>query len=56
MVQAKIIITVRMHRDVKEAAAKAAAAENRNLTNLIEHLLVEHCKQSGTLPKDWIPK
>jgi hypothetical protein len=41
------IVQLRMRPALKEAAEKAAAADSRSLTSLIEKLLVEHLRVAG---------
>jgi predicted HicB family RNase H-like nuclease len=42
---------MRIDRKLKEAAEKAADADQRTLAGLIVKLLTEHCQQAGTLKK-----
>jgi hypothetical protein len=42
--------------ELKEAALRAAAADQRTLTSLIEMLLTRHCQQHGFLPAEKKPK
>jgi hypothetical protein len=44
-------IGLRLAPEVKEAAEKAAADDQRSLSSLIERLLVTHLKKNGYLPK-----
>lgn len=45
--------TVRIDDEVLAAVQRLADAENRPVTNLIETLLIERCKEAGELPQDW---
>jgi hypothetical protein len=42
--------------ELKAAVEKAAAADQRSLTSLIEMLLTRHCQQHGFLPAEPKPK
>lgn len=42
---------IRMRPTVKAAGEKAAAADNRSLSALMEMLLIEHLTAEGFLPK-----
>lgn len=42
-----ISISFRVSPRFKELLEAAAAASNRSQTNMVEHLLFEHCKQQG---------
>lgn len=42
-------VNLRLHPSLKAAAEKAAAADHRSLTGLIEKLLADHCKKNGLL-------
>jgi len=44
-------VNLRLQPSLKEAAEKAAAADQRSLTSMIEKLLVAHLKKFGYLPK-----
>ena len=44
-------VNLRLQPSLKEAAEKAAAADQRSLTSLIEKLLVAHLRTRGFLPK-----
>jgi len=44
-------INLRIRPELKEAADKAAADDNRSLTSLIEKLLIDHLKEKGYLPQ-----
>ena len=48
-------LSLRLNPQIKELAFKAAAADQRSLTSLIEKLLVEHLKANGYLPKEEKP-
>jgi predicted HicB family RNase H-like nuclease len=43
-------INGRFPPDVHEAALRAAAAERRNLTSFVEHVLAQHLTRAGFLP------
>ncbi len=43
-------VTLRVDPEIKAAAEKAAAHDHRSLTNLIEVLLVNHCKSLNLYP------
>ncbi len=43
------MLNLRIEPSLKEAAEKAAAADHRSLTSLIEKLLAEHLKAKGYL-------
>jgi hypothetical protein len=43
-------INIYIDEALKEAAMRAAAADHRSLTTLIEVLLTRHCQQHGFLP------
>jgi hypothetical protein len=47
----KVICNLRIDPSIKEAAIKAAKADRRTLTSLIEVLLENHCKQHGHMPR-----
>jgi len=42
-------IALRMKPDLKEAAEKAAEADHRSLTSLVEKLLTDYCRKKGFL-------
>jgi hypothetical protein len=42
--------------ELKKAAMKAAVADHRNLTSLIEMLLTRYCQEHGFLPVEQKPK
>lgn len=42
---------LRLNPELKEAAEKAAAADYRTLTSLIEKLLTDYCRANGFLPE-----
>jgi hypothetical protein len=44
-------VNLRFEPELKEAAEKAAAADMRSLTSLIEVLLTEHLRERGFLPE-----
>jgi predicted HicB family RNase H-like nuclease len=44
-------LNLRIAPELKEAAEKAAVADNRTLTSLIEKLLTAHLRAHGYLPK-----
>jgi hypothetical protein len=44
-------VNLRLQPSLKAAAEKAAAADHRSLTSLIEKLLTEHLRKSGYLKK-----
>jgi hypothetical protein len=44
-------VNLRIRPELKEAAEKAAAADNRSLTSLVEKLLTDHLKKSGELKR-----
>lgn len=43
-------MTLRVDPKIKAAAELAAEADRRSLTNLIEVLLVEHCREKNLYP------
>jgi hypothetical protein len=43
-------INLKIMPELKAAAEKAAAADQRTLTSLIEKLLTDHCRAHGFLP------
>jgi hypothetical protein len=45
-------INLKIMPELKEAAEKAAAADQRTLTSLIEKLLTAYCEEHGFLPSD----
>jgi len=45
-------LNLRIEPKLKAAAEKAASADRRSLTSLIEKLLVAHLKKGGYLPKE----
>lgn len=45
-------LNLRMNPQIKELASKAAAADQRSLTSLIEKLLVDYLRERGYLPKE----
>jgi hypothetical protein len=45
------IVQLRIRPSLKEAAEKAAEADQRSLTSLVEKLLTDFLKKSGYLPK-----
>lgn len=45
-------LNLRLNPRVKELASKAAAADQRSLTSLIEKLLVDYLRARGYMPKD----
>jgi uncharacterized protein (DUF1778 family) len=40
-------INLRMAQDVKELLRLAAAKEHRTLSNMLEYLILQHCKHEG---------
>jgi len=44
-------LNLRIDPDLKAAADKAAADDQRSLTSLIEKLLTDYLKKNGYLPK-----
>jgi len=40
-------LNVRLDSRLKQALKKAAELEHRTISNLIEHLIAQHCKQAG---------
>jgi predicted HicB family RNase H-like nuclease len=44
-------MNIRVSPELKEAARRAAAKEQRTLSSLVERLLTEHCEKAGTLKK-----
>lgn len=44
-------VSVRLPASVKEAAEKAAAADTRSLSSLLEKVLTDYLKKNGYLPK-----
>jgi antitoxin component of RelBE/YafQ-DinJ toxin-antitoxin module len=45
-------LNTRLDPEVKEAAERAARADGRSLTGLVEFLLRSYCIENGFLPKD----
>tara|TARA_R110001599_G_scaffold64023_3_gene179209 strand:- start:868091 stop:868276 length:186 start_codon:yes stop_codon:yes gene_type:complete len=43
-------VTLRVDPEIKAAAEQAAAQDHRSLTNLIEVLLLAHCKNLNLYP------
>ena len=43
-------MTLRIDPEIKAAAEKAAARDQRSLTNLVEVLLVAHCRNLNLYP------
>jgi predicted HicB family RNase H-like nuclease len=43
-------MTLRVDPEIKAAAEKAAARDRRSLTNLVEVLLVDHCRSLNLYP------
>jgi hypothetical protein len=43
-------VTLRVDPEIKAAAEKAAAYDRRSLTNLVEVLLVNHCRSLNLYP------
>ncbi len=43
----KVICNLRIDSEIKAAAMKAAKADRRTLTSLIENLLEDHCRRTG---------
>ncbi len=41
------IVNIRLSPGRKRLLQKAAATENRSVSNLIEHLLIKHCERQG---------
>ena len=44
-------LNLRIDPKVKAAAEKAAEAERRSLTGMVEKLLIDHLRKGGYLPK-----
>jgi hypothetical protein len=44
-------VNIRLQPSLKAAAEKAAAADHRSLTSLVEKLLTEHLRKQGYLKK-----
>jgi hypothetical protein len=44
-------VNLRLDPQLKALADKAAAADNRSLTSLVEKLLTDYLKKNGFLPK-----
>jgi predicted HicB family RNase H-like nuclease len=44
-------IELRLDPELKEAAEKAAAAEQLSLASFLENLLVDYCRERGLYPK-----
>ena len=40
-------INLRMAQDVKELLRRAAVKEHRTLSNMLEHLILQHCEREG---------
>jgi hypothetical protein len=47
----KVVTNLRLDAAIKEAAVKAAKADRRTLTSLIEVLLQEHCQRHGHMSR-----
>jgi predicted HicB family RNase H-like nuclease len=45
------IVQLRIRPSLKEAAEKAASADQRSLTSLVEKVLTDYLKKNGYLPK-----
>ncbi len=45
-------VNLKIMPELKTAAEKAAAADQRTLTSLIEKLLTAYCREHGFLPAD----
>jgi hypothetical protein len=45
--QKTAVLTIRIQPRIKAAAEKAAQKDHRSLTNLIEVLLVQRCREAG---------
>jgi uncharacterized protein (DUF1778 family) len=43
-------LNVRISDELKIALTAAAHAEHRTISNLIEYLIICHCRKTGTLP------
>lgn len=39
------VVSIRVDPTLKKMAERAAAQQHRSLSNLIEHLLIEHCER-----------
>lgn len=50
------ILTLRVDPELKAAAENAARHDRRSLTNLIEVLLIDHCRTLNFYPKSSTPK
>jgi hypothetical protein len=48
-------VNLRLEPALKEAAEKAAEADRRSLTSLVEKLLVDHLRTTGFLPARDLP-
>lgn len=42
-------LNLRVAPDLKDAAERAAEADQRSLTSLVEKLLTDHCRKNGFL-------
>jgi hypothetical protein len=47
---------MRIDPELKGAAEKAAAADRRSLSSLVETLLTDYCREHGYLDKDRRPR
>jgi len=45
-------LNIYIAEELKDAATRAAAADQRTLTSLVEKLLTDYCRQHGFLPAD----
>lgn len=45
------LMNLRVQQRIKDAAMRAAAADQRTLTSLVEKLLTDYCREHGFLPK-----
>jgi predicted HicB family RNase H-like nuclease len=45
-------LNIYIAEELKDAAMRAAAADQRSLTSLIEKLLTAYCQEHGFLPSD----
>ena len=45
-------LNIYIDEELKEASMRAAAADQRSLTSLVEKLLTKHCQEHGFLPVD----
>jgi hypothetical protein len=50
------VMTLRVSPDIKAAAERAAEHEHRSVTNLVEVLILNHCKSLNLQLEDTVPR